>query len=539
MTEEYAQLSLKGILALFEPYEARLLTPESQADVQVTAHAVLDLTEQAGPLHRGALLIAVGISPADTALLDALPALADAGVAAIALKTRGSRAEPLVETATAAGVVVVDIAEEIPWRHVDALLGAAMGEVRHGAPSSLSADTVGDLAALADVVAAWVGGAVTIEDPQRRVLAYSNLPGQPIDDLRREAILRRQAPDDFLQACRRVQVTEGVIRIDDLSPLPRLAVAVRAGTDLLGSIWAVQSPGTTFSPETERVLCMAAQSAALQLLRLRRATHRERQARGELLRSLMAGELESSPPARLGIERGRMTVLAFWLPSSPETPADVVGLQAADLVAACAESMAPRSSCVVEGDVVYALLPLPDELPEAHGAVALARTVLDRAEASLRIRLRAGIGSAVTHLTEVPRSRQDADRVLSVLTTGHHGCRIASIEDVRCQAILLELGDTAVRDPRLRLGSVAAILRHDTEKRAEYAKSLLTYLEEFGDIAVAADRLHVHQNTLRYRLRRITELFGVNLSDADERLVLWLQLRHLCRARHQKKRHAC
>jgi len=35
----------------------------------------------------------------------------------------------------------------------------------------------------------------------------------------------------------------------------------------------------------------------------------------------------------------------------------------------------------------------------------------------------------------------------------------------------------------------------------------------------------LHQNTFRHRMRRATEIFGVNLDDPDERLVLWLLLR--------------
>ncbi|MGW1894898.1 hypothetical protein ACWCP6_32340 [Streptomyces sp. NPDC002004] len=58
--------------------------------------------------------------------------------------------------------------------------------MRNGAPGFCSADAVGDLA-LANTVAAMMGGAITIEDPRQRILAHSNLPGQPIDDVRGEA----------------------------------------------------------------------------------------------------------------------------------------------------------------------------------------------------------------------------------------------------------------------------------------------------------------------------------------------------------------
>ncbi len=54
---------------------------------------------------------------------------------------------------------------------------------------------------------------------------------------------------------------------------------------------------------------------------------------------------------------------------------------------------------------------------------------------------------------------------------------------------------------------------------------MLTWLEAGGDIGVAADRLGVHPNTLRYRLPRVAELFDVKLDEPDDRLSAWMQLR--------------
>ncbi|MEU6324819.1 helix-turn-helix domain-containing protein [Streptomyces sp. NPDC047009] len=525
MTTHYAHPSLARILDLLGPSAARLLAAPAGCDNPVTGHSVLDVTEEEGPAHEGAILLAVGMRPNAAALLEALPALGRAGAAAIALKTRGADTGPLVGAATAAGVAVLAVADVIPWRHVDALLAAATGNRGPDAPGLPSAAAVGDLFALANAVAAMVGGAITVEDPQQRVLAYSNLPDQPIDDARRDTILGRQVPldDHYLRIYRRLWRAPGVIRIGDASPLPRLAVTVRAGSELLGSIWAVES-GTPLGPQAEQALADAAGVATLHLLRLRRATELERRARGELLRSLLAGKTFSA--ARFGIDCGRMTVLALQLPTSSATPAGVLGLQVADLVTAYAETLTSSASCVVEGQVVYALLPLAEDVPPARVA-SLAETVITRAEESLHTRLRAGIGSAVADFADVPRSRQEADRVLAVLAAQPHRAHVASIQDVRCQAILLELEESIVNDPRIQLASVTAMLRHDAERGTRYAQTLLAYLDAFGDTTVAADRLHVHQNTFRYRIRRVGELFGVNLQDADERLVLWLQLRLL------------
>lgn len=168
-------------------------------------------------------------------------------------------------------------------------------------------------------VAAMVGGAITIEDPQQRILAYSNLPGQPIDDVRREVILGRQVPDRYLHAYRHRYRVQGVVRFG-CAPLPRIAAAVRAGADLLGSIWAVGSSGETFGAEAERALPDAAASAALHLLRVRRATDLERRARSELLRCLLTGEPVPRQPACGRVRQRRVRVdgaPADWAPSSP------------------------------------------------------------------------------------------------------------------------------------------------------------------------------------------------------------------------------
>jgi DNA-binding PucR family transcriptional regulator len=47
---------------------------------------------------------------------------------------------------------------------------------------------------------------------------------------------------------------------------------------------------------------------------------------------------------------------------------------------------------------------------------------------------------------------------------------------------------------------------------------------------VAAERLHIHEQTVRYRLRRITELTGGRFSDLDGRLDLMLMLSWLVRS---------
>lgn len=56
-------------------------------------------------------------------------------------------------------------------------------------------------------------------------------------------------------------------------------------------------------------------------------------------------------------------------------------------------------------------------------------------------------------------------------------------------------------------------------------ETLAVFLEEQGRFQAAADRLGLHVTSLRYRLRRLGERFGLDLDEADTRLALSLALR--------------
>jgi DNA-binding PucR family transcriptional regulator len=53
----------------------------------------------------------------------------------------------------------------------------------------------------------------------------------------------------------------------------------------------------------------------------------------------------------------------------------------------------------------------------------------------------------------------------------------------------------------------------DEESGSEFFKSLYTYLMHSRSLAAAADELKVHRNTLLYRLRRVSEITGLDLAD--------------------------
>ncbi|MGI6057012.1 MAG: helix-turn-helix domain-containing protein [Bilifractor sp.] len=60
----------------------------------------------------------------------------------------------------------------------------------------------------------------------------------------------------------------------------------------------------------------------------------------------------------------------------------------------------------------------------------------------------------------------------------------------------------------------------DKKNHTEYFRTLQVYLQEERSLVRASERLHIHKNTLLYRIRRIEDNYQVNLNDTQERLAI-------------------
>ncbi|POX43165.1 CdaR family transcriptional regulator [Streptomyces sp. Ru72] len=494
---------------------AGLTAPVTEALLH-DAHAPL-------PRTPGALLLAVGVAPRDAGPL--VRAAAEAGMTGVVVRGEDG---PVAE-AEAAGIALLCVDGDAAWHQVHLLLASALA-ARPAAGGG--GDTRGELFALADAVAAAVGGATAIEDPGQRILAYSTVPGQATDEDRRQGILGLRVPEipDNAEQYRTVLAAPGPVRLPALAgALPRLAVAVRAGGETLGSLWVVDDG--RLAPDAEEALARGASTAALLLLRARAARELARHQDGALLRRVLDGTADPAAAAhRLGLQAVR--VAAFVLdsdstasaPSAPSAPDDEqTTLRLLDLVRLQCEARYGRHACVLVDGVVYALLPASGERGGARH-VRLAEDIVRRAGRALRVPVRAGLGEVVPSLAEAAASRRDADLVLRVLGPEQP---VASARQVRARITLLRLAEVMRGRRELAAGAWEQVVAHDVGHGTEYAATLLAWLEAGCDVGGAAERLAVHPNTCRYRLRQVRRQLGVDLDDADERLALWLQLRVL------------
>ena len=96
--------------------------------------------------------------------------------------------------------------------------------------------------------------------------------------------------------------------------------------------------------------------------------------------------------------------------------------------------------------------------------------------------------------------------------------------DLGLYQLLTALGDTheARRFFRKTLGKLIA---HDQEHNSELVATLEGFFASHGNLSQTAKRLHIHRNTLTYRLERISTIAQLNLNDPDARFSLQLALK--------------
>jgi len=163
---------------------------------------------------------------------------------------------------------------------------------------------------------------------------------------------------------------------------------------------------------------------------------------------------------------------------------------------------------VVDGGHTLAIWPDPLR-PGGHGLVARA------------VRRRAAVGPAVSW-REAGRSLRLARALLEI------GARDSAAEEPRWVAdhlLAIALDDADGVLGELRAARLAPLEQLGDGARARLQPTLLTWCQQQGNRAATARALGVHEQTVRYRMNQLRELFGDALQDPDARFEVELSLR--------------
>jgi hypothetical protein len=229
---------------------------------------------------------------------------------------------------------------------------------------------------------------------------------------------------------------------------------------------------------------------------------------------------------------GRYVVIALAAEADRMTGPNA-GRWRGDLAAELVLPLAPGAVAAPLGEEIILLVPAPegtgpeDTAPEdpAHLLAARIRdadpvVAADRS----RIRVTAGVSALAAGVTALGGALQEASsaRRLAALR-GPAAVAVVTSDEVASHELLLATVPASVlRSFRERL--LSPLLAYDDRHRAELLPTLREFLACSGSWNACAAAMHVHVNTVRYRIRRIEELTGRDLSRLDDQVDFFLAL---------------
>jgi purine catabolism regulator len=534
---------------LLNGLDVRLLCGEATVDLPVRWVHISELQDPTPWLSGGELLLSTGM------LLDSpeqqrefVARLADHQLAGLGFGTGFSHPqvpEALLEAAVERDFPVFEVPYEVPFIAVTEaaftkLVNEQYAVLRRAIAAHERLERVvlseRGLEALAGTLSTLIGAAVLVFDARGEHLV--------------QRAFRRAIEPETVSALR-AELSERARRSEARAFLPplgeqaerALALPVAADGGAGGSgprdagerkpeAWLVAIKDSGPLSDFDRLtLHQAVTIVALELLRGRVAGDTERRLAGDVLAAIVGGDLSGVELSRrlepFGLSE-QVAALIVQRPAGGRGPATPVE----DALSTALREEASPGLVASSGPFTCALVAGSPE----EELFALAERIRERLEGGLGAGLRVGVGRPVAG-EDARRSfhegRCAVEAIALVANGGHNGKGdgnrphppgVATYKDLGSFQLLLSLQD----DEALKLfcdSILGPIEASEGHYGGELMRSLEAFIEENGQWERAARRLYCHRHTLRYRIKRVEELTGRNLSSARDRIEFWLALR--------------
>jgi sugar diacid utilization regulator len=438
---------------------------------------------------------------------------------------------------------VIAVADRISYRDVNHLVASLVlsretHELRYGitvhrALAELLYRGAG-LDALCHQISRLSGCATAILDPQFRVLAFEQSRDRTLEPAAVAAAFRAVEPTtpetDEMNATPRVVP----LRIEG-APSTGVANAILLAGRHDGWVLVIEPTGDPLPRDIAQhnvIVDQASMIVGTELLRMRSVEEAEERARGDFVHALLHGRFTTQHDLEARAAHYDVPVNATFgvVVAGHLTPADgTESLNALFQIARVAARLDARPGVRTLATVVGNMLAVIRQVavpPDAASSEAansqlaeFTRTLEQELSRRIRHPIAIGYGRPVRGADRIIDSYREARIALGL----HHRLGMTEscgFSELRVYAILAELAGT----PQARAFSrdVLGPLRSQRHSGADLEPAVMAYIAQAGNLNAAARDLHIHRNTMLYKLERASRLLQLDLREAEHQFTLWL-----------------
>ncbi|CDQ19146.1 DNA-binding transcriptional regulator, PucR family [Halobacillus karajensis] len=386
---------------------------------------------------------------------------------------------------------------------------------------------------LADRIAESLGCPVTIEDANHRIISYSKHETN-VDDARTATIMRRKVPEQVINGLWKHGIMSKLFesdqpliveKIEEIGLGNRLAISVHKNKELLGFIWAQTNDLSVTSEHLEEIK-EAAQWVSHHLLRQQAKKKKTDENRKEFFWQLLTGSLENqSEIKRLAKKyqmnlQGQLCVAVFEF---KEEMSQAVERHAYYLTETLHQT---RIVNRIFDDQQLILLVRTDDQEDANEMnQAFIREFTQKMKERLHFEdLKGAFGLIYDSPTLIGDSYKQALKVLELKEQYPDGLHhVDNYQDLGVYQFINELAALQKKE-NYKNDALRHIKAYDDRNKSMLLETLKVFLEKNSNVHQAAAHMHIHTNTLNYRLKRIKEIGNIDFKDVNQKTMLYLDL---------------
>jgi DNA-binding PucR family transcriptional regulator len=385
---------------------------------------------------------------------------------------------------------------------------------------------------LADTISESLQSQVTIEDSNHHVIGYSSHQFES-DPARISTIIGKRVPNHVIIGLRKKGVMQQLentphpIRIPAVMEVglgPRLAMCIKHQKEILGYIWVVDT-GTLAEGHAESVVEKAAGIAGRYLLKQRGWKSKQEKTQEDFFWKLLTSHYATEPAIRQDAEAWSILLPESYYIGVFESNKEIDD----NFILRFRHTMASYSGIrllllTAEHNRLIILFSFIFAVEGTDALTSFMHKFMKDIAKNENCLLSAGCSHNYREYSAAASAYREAVCILELKKLlPFHTRDLLLYQEIGFWAYL-----PTILEQKRSLNRKSSLLHplkeHDREHKSDFLKTVAVYLSLSGNLKESAAFLHIHTNTLMYRLNRIAEITGKSLKDTDYRTSIYLDL---------------
>lgn len=391
-----------------------------------------------------------------------------------------------------------------------------------------------DLKELVDSIQDQLHCPATIEDANHRLHAYSSHEDDT-DPARIGTIISQRVPEKVINRLWRERIIPKLMQTDSALRIPhieeiglrdRVAIAIRKNNEILGYIWVVE--GAQKLSDAQLELLRDAAIAAMPLMsKLYQNRKRKEENYQDFFWQLLTGHYKNLDEIQdkfydMNLKMpDSFTVLSFRFKQDITRKME----EQVSYLITTSQKIINHFLVVMDEELILIASPHPLQPDQKAFDDFISFFVSEMANRFFVSGVKGSAGSSYSDFDKAETSYREALKVLKMKERFPE--ELKGVFRFRQLGIFryLDLIQKEHRNRRYEHAAIAKLEAYDTLHKSNLLKTLEVFIQQDSNMNEAAKRLFVHTNTLHYRMKRISEIGGINLNNIHEKLAIYLDLK--------------